>query len=375
MPLFDVPGWSVNSDPVPEANLSSRKRKRTSEDSEKTLAAEANLGKLMSRFKGNLSSQRVKGPKSVDKSSKASSIRKSKIDAHEEKKKAISLPRPLKPVDSRQSSDRPTKRVKTKHRVESSASADVVEEKKSNGLTSLQKEMKESLNGARFRMINETLYKSNSSEAFSMMQEDKNVFEEYHTGFRHQVQSWPTNPVETYITVLSDCPPKTVIADLGCGDAAIARALLPKGFTVLSFDLVSTNAFVVEADICDKLPLPGSEPLHDKGDGEGHTVDVVVCALSLMGVNWPNCIREAWRVLRPDGELKVAEVASRFGDDKQFISLITSIGFRLSSKDASNTHFTSFEFKKVPRKPKTDKEWTSILSKGNILKPCEYKRR
>lgn len=106
--------------------------------------------------------------------------------------------------------------------------------------------------------------------------------------------------METYITALSDYPPKTVIADLGCGDAAIARALLPKGFTVLSFDLISTNAFVVEVDICNKLPLPGSEPLHDKGDGEGHTVDIVVCALSLMGVNWPNCIREAWRVLRPE---------------------------------------------------------------------------
>lgn len=150
MPLFDVPGWSVKADPVPEANLSSRKRKRTSEDSEKMLTAEANLGKLLSRFKGNISSQRVKGPKTVDKSSKASS-RKSQIDAHEEKKKAISLPRPLKAVDSRQSLDRPTKRVKTKHRVESSASADVVKEKKPDGLTNLQKEMKESLNGARFR--------------------------------------------------------------------------------------------------------------------------------------------------------------------------------------------------------------------------------
>ncbi|KAG7449356.1 uncharacterized protein BT62DRAFT_679465 [Guyanagaster necrorhizus] len=370
MPLFDVPGWSVKSDPVPEATSSSRKRRRASEDSDKLLAAEANLGKLMNRFKGNSSSQRVKEPKSADKSRKP----KSKIDTHEDKKKAISLPRPLKAVDSRQSLHRPTKKIKTKCAVEeSSPSVNVVQSK--DGLTDLQKEMKESLNGARFRMINETLYKSNSSEAFSMMQGDKNVFEEYHTGFRHQVQSWPTNPVETYIAALSDYPPKTVIADFGCGDAAVAHALLPKGFTVLSFDLVSTNAFVVEADICNKLPLPGSEPLHDKGDGQGHTVDVVICALSLMGVNWPNCIREAWRVLRPGGELKVAEVASRFADDKQFISLITSIGFRLDSKDVSNTHFTTFEFRKVPRKPKTDREWTTILSKGDVLKPCEYKRR
>jgi ribosomal RNA-processing protein 8 len=72
--------------------------------------------------------------------------------------------------------------------------------------------------------------------------------------------------------------------------------------TVLSFDLVSDGAFVVEADICSKLPLPGSEGLGltgEKEDGEGNVVDVVICALSLMGINWPQCIREAWRILKP----------------------------------------------------------------------------
>jgi len=54
---------------------------------------------------------------------------------------------------------------------------------------------------------------------------------------------------------------------------------------------------VIEADICANIPLPGSEP--DEGTGEGHIVDVVVCALSLMGSNWPKCIREAWRILKP----------------------------------------------------------------------------
>ena len=83
-------------------------------------------------------------------------------------------------------------------------------------------------------------------------------------------------------------------------DAALARALIPKGFTVLSYDLVSDGAFVIEADIFGHLPLPGTLPDDDgaKHDGEAQVVDVVVCALSLMGTNWPQCIREAWRVLR-----------------------------------------------------------------------------
>jgi len=33
-----------------------------------------------------------------------------------------------------------------------------------------------------------------------------------------------------------------------------------------------------------------------------------------------------------------------------FIGLITDIGFKLKSKDQSNTHFALFEFQKIPRK-------------------------
>lgn len=240
------------------------------------------------------------------------------------------------------------------------------------GLTDLQAKMKQSLDGARFRLINETLYRSDSGHAYQMMREDPEVFEEYHKGFRHQVQSWPANPVSHYIQSLSAYPPKTVIADLGCGDAALAKALVPKGLTVLSFDLVSDGKYVVEADICAKVPLPGSEA----AEGEGQVVDVVVCALSLMGTNWPGCIREAWRVLKADGELKIAEVASRFTDVEAFVSLISSVGFKLKSKDDRNTHFTLFEFRKIARKSAmSEKEWSKIMSRGSLLKPCEYKRR
>ncbi|KAH7930073.1 hypothetical protein BV22DRAFT_1001384 [Leucogyrophana mollusca] len=245
-----------------------------------------------------------------------------------------------------------------------------------SSLTSLQKGMKDSLDGARFRLINELLYKSDSSDAVKMMKDDPGVFNEYHSGFRHQVQSWPSNPVSHYISELSSYPKKTVVADLGCGDAALARGLHSKKISVLSFDLVSDNAFVVEADICSRIPLPGSEPSSgQKSDGEAQVVDVVVCALSLMGTNWPRCIREAWRILKAGGDLKIAEVASRFTDADEFVSLVGSIGFKLHSKDDRNSHFTLFDFKKVPQAAKTEKEWSKLMSKGSVLKPCEYKRR
>ena len=98
---------------------------------------------------------------------------------------------------------------------------------------------------------------------------------------------------------------------------------------------------------------------------------------------------------RLSGELQIAEVTSRFTNIQQFLDLVNSIGFRLKSKvgscnhgrfsqtdclistiqDESNSHFILFEFIKVARTAKTQQEWTQLLSKGEVLKPCEYKRR
>lgn len=44
-------------------------------------------------------------------------------------------------------------------------------------------------------------------------------------------------------------------------------------------------------------------------------------------------------------------------------------------QNESNTHFTTFEFQKIARKGKTERDWEKVMSKGKILKPCEYKRR
>lgn len=99
------------------------------------------------------------------------------------------------------------------------------------------------------------------------------------------------------------------------------------------------------------------------------------------------------------GELKIAEVTSRFTDVDAFVSIVSDLGFRLQRKvrisralsslgmgtdvsfrvqDHPTTHFTLFEFKIAPppsRQP-TPKEWQNVLkSSQRLLKPCEYKRR
>ena len=201
-------------------------------------------------------------------------------------------------------------------------------------LTPLQAKMRSKLTSARFRHLNETLYTTSSSAAMDLFTTSPDLFAEYHAGFSQQVKdSWPVNPVDKYIAAIKSRAaipslgendkkskaiagglplprrPKTslcTIADLGCGDAPLARScqspIKSQKLKFHNFDLHAPNTQVTKADIS-KLPLR---------DGE---VDIAVLCLSLMGTNWIAFVEEAWRILRGDGkgECWVSEVKSRFG--------------------------------------------------------------
>ncbi|KAF5393955.1 hypothetical protein D9757_000143 [Collybiopsis confluens] len=334
MPLFNVPGWSIPTEPVTEPG--SRKRKRPANDtgSEIRIAStEVNLEKLVQKLTGKRDSNNSKNSKKLRRQQKEEQQSRSSLD-DDDKKKTISLPIPLMSAKERAAKKaRPTHSDRSLTSQLTPAKHPEKNEDEDVSLTSMQKGMKQKLEGARFRLLNQSLYESSSEDALKMMQDDPTVYLDYHSGFRQQVQSWPSNPVDHYIASLSLYPDKTVVADLGCGDAALAQALIPKGFSVLSFDLVSNNPYVVAVDICGTLPLPGSEGAgKSTSDGEAHIVDVVVFSLSLMSKNWPQSIREAWRILKSRGDLKIAEVTSRFVDVDAFVSLISSMGFKLKSK-------------------------------------------
>ncbi|RKF61961.1 25S rRNA -methyltransferase [Erysiphe neolycopersici] len=199
---------------------------------------------------------------------------------------------------------------------------------KSTPLTQLQTAMRQKLLSSRFRYLNETLYTASSSHSLKLFQENPEMFNEYHEGFRRQVEIWPENPVDTYISKIkkrgkvkkeankekSDEDELTLplprsggicnIADLGCGDATLSASLQTQlkslRLKIYSFDLYSISKLVTQADIA-HLPLP---------DG---SIDVAIFCLALMGTNWVDFIEEAFRILRWKGELWVAEIKSRFG--------------------------------------------------------------
>ncbi len=56
-------------------------------------------------------------------------------------------------------------------------------------------------------------------------QEDPDLYQQYHEGFRQQTAGWPRQPVDVAIDWLRGKPAGWRLADFGCGDARLARTV------------------------------------------------------------------------------------------------------------------------------------------------------
>lgn len=225
----------------------------------------------------------------------------------------------------------------------------------SNKLSELQAKFAKKLECGRFRFINETLYKSKGSEAFEQFQSEPQLFDVYHKGYREQVNSWPINPLDIIIDWIRSKHPNAVVADMGCGDARLASSCSNK---VHSFDLVSTKPHVIACDIA-HTPL------------SAESCDIVVFCLSLMGSNFVDFLKEAHRILKLGGHLRISEVRSRFENEERglhkFARVLKNGGFDVIHKDDSNTMFFEMECIKSSRPSKFDSVYEA--------KACVYKKR
>ncbi|MEG4006953.1 zinc-ribbon domain-containing protein [Microcoleus sp. Pol11C1] len=176
-----------------------------------------------------------------------------------------------------------------------------------------------------FSRMNARWSNSYSQTTYKRLQGNPEEWMQYHTLYQEARKTWSIIPYEEAIKWLqrrSDL----VVADFGCGEALIAKALAGKHI-VHSFDFIAINDSVIECDMA-RVPL------------EDSCLDVAMFNLSLMGLNIADYIREAARTLKLDGQLWIYEVTSHMKDIQGFIRGLELAGFRI----IENTEVGKFQY-------------------------------
>jgi superfamily II DNA or RNA helicase len=183
-----------------------------------------------------------------------------------------------------------------------------------------------------FSEMNRRWNASKSATTAERLAKDPTEWQEYHRLYREARSEWTTIPFEEFIRWAKKRS-DYVIGDFGCGEAIVAKELSGR-HTVHSFDHVAINDDVVSCDLA-------HVPLDDE------SLDVALFSLSLMGANFTDYIREAYRVLRLDGQLHIWEASSRFSDLQAFINGLEAHGFTLVA--ISSGKFTNLQLIKGER--------------------------
>ncbi|QLG71247.1 hypothetical protein HG535_0B02860 [Zygotorulaspora mrakii] len=400
MALFKVEGWDLNTEKVEFFDANAKK----AAEKKKIKRDRQNKDKKERQFKKNRAIEEALASTSdvEDNEDNEEENLNEKLD--EENTSSIKKNEKKRPLDDK--SETLANKKMSKPAVTSAAKKE---------LTPLQQKMMAKLTGSRFRWINEQLYTISSKDALKLIKEQPQLFDEYHEGFRSQVKSWPQNPIDVFVDQIKfrskrpvNAPgglpglqdKKIVIADMGCGEAQLSldvsnffkkhnkktKKFQQKSHKVYSFDLKRANERITVADI-KSVPLPDE------------SCSIVVFCLALMGTNFLDFIKEAYRVLAPRGEIWIAEIKSRFADGKgeEFVNALKLMGFFHKNTDDSNKMFTRFEFFKPPQdiieerkaklgrrqkfieveteKEELEKKRSKIAEGKWLLKPCIYKRR
>lgn len=210
---------------------------------------------------------------------------------------------------------------------------------------SLADELSKKLEGGKFRLLNEKMYKNKD-----LTEEE---FTKYHIYYSNQVKKWPVDPKTVIISKIeSNMGKDCKIADLGCGDGLISK----KFPNVKSFDKYPVSRKIIKSDLTSV-------------EAEDKEFDVAVCCLSMMMTYITKVVKEANRILKKDGQFYIAEVTSRIRSIKKFIGDFEKFGFKLKEVDTKNTHFTMLVFTKIEDVSESSKLPTISLN------PCLYKKR
>lgn len=163
------------------------------------------------------------------------------------------------------------------------------------------------------------------------MIENNEEWLEYHRQYREARITWTIVPFEHWISRIKQLSPRLEIGDFGCGEAKIQEEFSNR---VHSFDHVAINEDVTACDVS-SIPL------------DGGSLDVVIFSLSLMGKNWNDYIKEAYRCLATNGFVFISETTNAIsGRLSSLKEKLKENGFEIYD-DFENGNFTFIEARKL----------------------------
>lgn len=162
--------------------------------------------------------------------------------------------------------------------------------------------------------------KFSSNRLHNLFQNDPFLWHNYHRILRYNYKlmsksSLPHNIIIKELTLLSNKGSQTVV-DMGCGDALISQHFARQkhnNLYFINYDHMAVEknpkAHIIIVDISDL-------PIHDC------TVNVTIICMSMWGTNYESYIREAYRVLKPNGILLIIEPTYRWSHLNTFHKII-----------------------------------------------------
>lgn len=221
--------------------------------------------------------------------------------------------------------------------------------------------------GGRFRLINEILYSSRSDEAWRKIKEEKvlDLAATYHEGYAQQMAKWPEHPLDRIIKYLRETiKGGEIVLDLGAGSCRLSQALSTSASVSGSRKQTGEGgAVVISVDFAPPPTVLQSQAKWKSGleylakGGFIHSslrsipllpdncADFAVFSLSLMGSDWPHFVAEAVRVLKPRGQLIIAEVASRARKPDLLLKTLEKQKLKLVKKDQLDNYFFIWYFR------------------------------
>ena len=183
-----------------------------------------------------------------------------------------------------------------------------------------------------FSKLNGRWNHAKSSTTHERLLKDPTEWHLYHTLYQEARKEWTEIPYEGMIEWLKDRP-SLVVGDFGCGEAIISKSVSNK---VYNFDHVAIDDSVIACDM-------SNIPLEDK------ILDLAIFSLSLMGSNLDEYLKEAHRLLKIDGRLKIVEPSNRWESEKsqKLIEMIEQCGFQTIGRIRESYKFLYIDAMKV----------------------------